>query len=101
MLDANLFRDVDVLLGWHPSTNTRTEFGYSKAMAEMHYRFKGVASHASVAPDKGRSALHAVELMDAGVNALREQLKEDVRVQYVISNGGGEPNVIPADAESW
>jgi aminobenzoyl-glutamate utilization protein B len=39
--------------------------------------------------------------MDAGVNALREQLKEDVRVQYVISNGGGEPNVIPADAESW
>jgi len=101
MLDAGLFRDVDVLLGWHPSTNTRTEFEYSKAMAEMHFRFRGVASHASVAPDKGRSALHAVELMDAGVNALREQLKEDVRVQYVISNGGGEPNVIPADAESW
>jgi len=101
MLGADLFRDVDVLLGWHPSTNTRTEFEYSKAMAEMHFRFKGVASHASVAPDKGRSAIHAVELMDAGVNALREQLKEDVRVQYVISNGGGEPNVIPADAESW
>jgi aminobenzoyl-glutamate utilization protein B len=101
MLQAGLFKDVDVLLGWHPSTNTRTEFEYTKAMAEMHFRFKGVASHASVAPDKGRSALHAVELMDAGVNALREQLKEDVRVQYVISNGGGEPNVIPADAESW
>jgi len=101
MLGAGLFGDVDVLLGWHPSTNTRTEFEYSKAMVEMHFRFKGVASHASVAPDKGRSALHAVELMDAGVNALREQLREDVRVQYVISNGGGEPNVIPADAESW
>ena len=101
MLDAGLFRDADVLLGWHPSTNTRTEFEYSKAMAEMHFRFKGVASHASVAPDKGRSALHAVELMNDGVNALREQLKEDVRVQYVITNGGGEPNVIPADAESW
>jgi aminobenzoyl-glutamate utilization protein B len=101
MLDAGLFKDVDILLGWHPSTNTRTEFEYTKAMAEMHFRFKGVASHASVAPDKGRSALHAVELMDAGVNALREQLKEDARVQYVISDGGGEPNVIPADAESW
>src|SRR3954471_11134963 len=101
MLAADLFKDVDVLLGWHPSINTRTEFEYSKAMAEMHFRFKGVASHASVAPDKGRSALHAVELMDAGVNALREQLKEDARVQYVISDGGGEPNVIPADAESW
>jgi aminobenzoyl-glutamate utilization protein B len=101
MLNAGVFKDVDVLLGWHPSSNTRTEFEYTKAMAEMHFRFKGVASHASVAPDKGRSALHAVELMDAGVNALREQLKEDARVQYVISNGGGEPNVIPADAESW
>jgi aminobenzoyl-glutamate utilization protein B len=101
MLEAGLFKDVDVLLGWHPSTNTRTEFEYSKAMAEMHFHFKGVASHASVAPDKGRSALHAVELMNQGVNDLREQLKEDARVQYVISNGGGEPNVIPADAESW
>ncbi|HYT75779.1 MAG TPA: amidohydrolase [Vicinamibacterales bacterium] len=101
MLDAGMFKDVDVLLGWHPSTNTRTEFEYSKAMAEMHFHFKGVASHASVSPDQGRSALHAVELMNAGVNSLREQLKEDARVQYVISNGGGEPNVIPADAESW
>jgi aminobenzoyl-glutamate utilization protein B len=101
MLDAGTFKDVDVLLGWHPSTSTRTEFEYSKAMTEMHFHFTGVASHASVAPDKGRSALHAVELMNAGVNALREQLKEDARVQYVISNGGGEPNVIPADAESW
>src|SRR3954467_15420067 len=101
MLNAGTFKDVDVLVGWHPSTNTRTEFEYSKAMAEMHFHFKGVASHASVSPDQGRSALHAAELMNAGVNYLREQLKEDARVQYVISNGGGEPNVIPADAESW
>src|SRR3954462_1301709 len=101
MLEAGMFKDVDVLVGWHPSTNTRTEFEYSKAMAEMHFHFKGVASHASVSPYLGRSALHAVELMNAGVNDLREQLKEDARVQYVISNGGGEPNVIPADAESW
>src|SRR3954451_2504642 len=101
MLTAGMFKGVDVLLGWHPSINTRTEFEYSKAMAEMHFHFKGVASHASVSPDQGRSALHAVELMNAGVNYLREQLKEDARVQYVISNGDGEPNVIPADAESW
>jgi aminobenzoyl-glutamate utilization protein B len=67
----------------------------------MHFHFKGVAAHASVSPWQGRSALHAVELMDAGVNFAREQLKEDARVQYVISNGGGQPNVIPAEAESW
>jgi aminobenzoyl-glutamate utilization protein B len=101
MLEAGAFKDVDVLLGWHPSINTRTEFEYTKTMVEMHVHFKGVASHASVAPDRGRNALHAVELLDVGMNYLREQLPEDVRVSYVISNGGGEPNVIPAEAESW
>jgi aminobenzoyl-glutamate utilization protein B len=101
MLEAGVFTDVDVLLGWHTSNRTRTEFEYSKAEAEMHFHFKGVATHASVSPWLGRSALHAAELMDAGVNYTREQLKEDARVQYVISNGGGQPNVIPADAESW
>jgi aminobenzoyl-glutamate utilization protein B len=101
MLEAGVFKDADVLLGWHTSNRTRTEFEYSKAEAEMHFHFKGVATHASVSPWLGRSALHAAELMDAGVNYTREQLKEDARVQYVISNGGGQPNVIPADAESW
>jgi aminobenzoyl-glutamate utilization protein B len=101
MLEAGLFRDVDVLLGWHPNSVTRTTFAYSKAVAEMHFKFKGVAAHASVAPYLGRSALHGVELMDTGVNFLREQLKEDARIHYVISKGGGQPNVIPPDAESW
>jgi aminobenzoyl-glutamate utilization protein B len=101
LLEAGLFKDVDVLLGWHPSSDTRTEFEYTKAAAELHFHFKGVAAHSGVAPWVGRSALHAVELMDAGVNYMREQMKEDARITYVISNGGGQPNVIPADAESW
>lgn len=101
MLEAGLFKDVDVLLGWHPQDKTRVTFEYSKAIAEMHFRFTGVAAHASVAPYLGRNALHGVELMDAGVNFLREQLKEDARIHYVISKGGGQPNVIPPDAESW
>lgn len=101
MREAGLFKEVDVLLGWHPSSDTRAEFEYTKAAAELHIHFEGIASHASMAPDRGRNALHAVELMDSGVNFLREQLKEDARVSYVISNGGGMPNVIPADAESW
>ena len=98
---AGLFKDVDVLLGWHPSSDTLAQFEYTKAAAELHVHFEGVAAHASMSPDLGRNALHAVELMDSGVNFLREQLKEDARVSYVISNGGGQPNVIPAEAESW
>lgn len=101
MREAGLFKDVDVLLGWHPSSDTLSQFEYTKAAAELHVHFEGVAAHASMSPDLGRNALHAVELMDIGVNFLREQLKEDARVSNVISNGGGQPNVIPAEAESW
>jgi len=101
MREAGLFKEVDIMLGWHPSSDTRSQFEYTKAAAELHVHFQGVSSHASVSPDQGRNALHAVELMDTGVNFLREQLKEDARVSYVISNGGGQPNVIPAEAESW
>lgn len=101
MLEAGLFKDVDVLLGWHPSGETRTEFEYTKAIIELHFHFKGVAAHASVSNYQGRNALQAVELMDTGVNFLREQLRDDVRISYVTTNGGGQPNVIPPEAESW
>jgi aminobenzoyl-glutamate utilization protein B len=101
ILSAGAFKDVDILLGWHPYDRTQVTFEYSKAVAEMHFKFTGVAAHASIAPYLGRSALHAVELMDTGVNFMREQLKEDARIHYVITKGGGSPNVIPPEAESW
>ena len=67
----------------------------------MHFKFKGVSAHASSAPQLGRSALKGVELTDVGVNFMREHLKEDARIHSVITNGGGQPNVVPAVAESW
>jgi aminobenzoyl-glutamate utilization protein B len=101
MLEAGLFNDVDALLGWHPQDVTTASFQYSKAVASMRFKFKGVAAHASSAPQLGRSALKGVELMDVGVNFAREHLKEDARIHSVITNGGGQPNVVPAQAESW
>jgi aminobenzoyl-glutamate utilization protein B len=101
MLEAGLFNDVDVLLGWHPQDVTTASFQYSKAVASVRFKFKGVAAHASSAPQLGRSALKGVELMDVGVNFVREHLKEDARIHSVITNGGGQPNVVPAVAESW
>ncbi len=101
MLEAGLFNDVDVLLGWHPQDATTASFQYSKAVASVRFKFKGVAAHASSAPQLGRSALKGVELMDVGVNFAREHLKEDARIHSVITNGGGQPNVVPAQAESW
>lgn len=101
MSEAGLFKDVDALLGWHPQDQTYAGFQSSKAVASVRFKFKGVAAHASSAPQVGRSALKGVELLDVGVHFMREHLKEDARIHSVITNGGGQPNVVPADAESW
>lgn len=101
MLEAGLFDEVDVLLAWHPFDVTHAGFQYSKAAASVRFKFTGVAAHASIAPQLGRSALKGVELTEVGVNFMREHLKEDARIHSVITNGGGQPNVVPAVAESW
>ena len=80
---------------WHAGDRTAAGWDYSKAMVSVKFRFEGLPSHASVSPHMGRSALDAVELMSVGVNFMREHVKEDTRIHYVITNGGGQPNVVP------
>ncbi len=75
--------------------------GFDAANVSVKFRFAGLAAHASASPHEGRSALDAVELMDGGVNFMREHIKEDARIHYVITNGGGQPNVVPPEAEVW
>ena len=70
-------------------------------MVSVKFKFEGLPSHASVSPHQGKSALDAVELMSVGVNFMREHVKEDTRIHYVITNGGGQPNVVPPSAEVW
>ena len=65
----------------------------------VEYTFAGQSAHAGGAPWGGRSALDAVELMDIGWNFRREHLRLSQRSHYVITNGGGQPNVVPADGE--
>jgi aminobenzoyl-glutamate utilization protein B len=101
MANAGLFDDVDVALHWHASDKTQVSFSTCKAVISVKFRFDGLAAHASMSPQAGRSALDGVELMDVGVNFLREHLKEDVRIHYVITDGGGQPNVVPPTAEVW
>jgi aminobenzoyl-glutamate utilization protein B len=95
------FNDLDACLHWHPGTHNRIAYGSSKALISAKFTFTGLAAHASASPEKGRSALHAVELMNAGVNAMREHVKETSRIHCVITNGGGQPNVVPALAQVW
>jgi aminobenzoyl-glutamate utilization protein B len=101
MLREGLFDDADAVLSWHVRDLTFSDFAYTKAVVSAKFRFHGVAAHASRDPEQGRSALDAVELMDVGANYLREHVKEDTRIHYVITDGGGQPNVVPPEAEVW
>ena len=101
MLLDGQFDDLDVCLHWHPSSRNGVWAGTSKALVSVKFSFDGTAAHASGSPESGRSALDAVELMNVGVNYMREHVKDDARMHYVITNGGGAPNVVPATAAVW
>jgi aminobenzoyl-glutamate utilization protein B len=101
MLREGTFKGVDTILSWHAGDRTAAGWDYSKAMVSVKFRFEGLPAHASVSPHMGKSALDAVELMSVGVNFMREHVKEDTRIHYVITNGGGQPNVVPPAAEVW
>jgi aminobenzoyl-glutamate utilization protein B len=101
MLRDGYFKEDDVVLAWHAADRTAAAYSYSKAVVSVKYRFTGLAAHASSSPHEGRSALDAVELMNAGVNFMREHIRGDARLHYVITNGGGQPNVVPPETEVW
>lgn len=101
MVECGLFDDLDIALTWHPMTNnTVSDYSYS-AMTSIKFKFLGKTSHAAAAPEQGRSALDAVELMNVGSNYLREHIISQARMHYVITDGGDRPNIVPGTAESW
>jgi aminobenzoyl-glutamate utilization protein B len=101
MVLAGLFVDLDACLHWHPGVRNRVWFASSKALISARFTFTGLPAHASGSPEKGRSALDAVELMNIGANYMREHVKDSSRTHYVVTNGGGQPNVVPATAQVW
>ena len=100
MARDGVFDDIDAAITWHP-------FGANGVMSismlanyQIAYRFKGRSAHAAAAPHLGRSALDAVELMNVGVNYLRERIIQEARVHDAVTNTGGRsPNVVQAEAE--
>ena len=101
MVRAGLFSDADAVLHWHPSGENRASPSSSLANISAKFRFYGQASHASAAPERGRSALDAVEAMNYMVNLMREHVQQNTRIHYVITRGGEAPNVVPAFAEVY
>jgi len=96
-----MFNDVDVVLHWHPNSANVANPGAALANKSAKFRFYGISAHAAAAPEKGRSALDGVESMNYMVNMMREHIPSDVRIHYVITNGGKAPNVVPDFAEVY
>jgi aminobenzoyl-glutamate utilization protein B len=98
---AGHFDDVEAALSHHPSQMNVGHLYSTLAMNMVKFHFYGVAAHAAYAPEQGRSALDAVELMNIGVNFMREHVTQEARIHYVVEEGGGQPNVVPSYARSW
>ena len=100
MVRAGAFNDVDVAISWHPAAFSGVNEAVSLANTRIDFTFHGRASHAAAAPHLGRSALDAVELMNVGVNYMREHMPSDARIHYALLDAGGiAPNVVQARAK--
>lgn len=100
MDEQNVFDDLSIAVTWHPFDRNRVSNDIWQAQDIKNYTFHGISSHAAKAPEKGRSALDAAELMNVGVNYLREHVPGDVRMHYAYIDNGLPANVVPDIAKT-
>ena len=99
MARDGLWYNLDAALTWHAGDCNEVATGSTNSCIQMLYTFHGLASQASTAPERGRSALDAVELMNVGVQFLREHMPRDARIHYsILDAGGASPNVVQHQA---
>jgi aminobenzoyl-glutamate utilization protein B len=101
MAKGGVFQDLDAAITWHPGYANSIKASISVAMNSFKVNFHGKSSHAGASPEAGRSALDGVQLMDIGVNYMREHIIQEARIHCVITKGGEAPNVVPSFAQVW
>lgn len=101
MARGGAFQESDMFMAWHPAVRNQVSIGRVSGMNTAKFHFKGKTAHAGADPHNGRSALDSVELMNIGANYLREHVTDDVRIHYVITDGGQAPNIVPDKASVW
>jgi len=101
MAKAGAFDDLDAAFEWHPGLETKIRNQPGRALNNFTVEFFGQAAHGAGDPWNGRSALDAVEMMNYGVNMMREHVRPEARIHYVIPSAGDAPNVVPAYAKVW
>ncbi len=97
LLAAGVFEGVDVALtfhAWH-STAVMTQ---CNGLQQFEFVFRGRAAHAATDPWAGASALDGVLLTYQNLNALRQFVRDGVRIHGVVTEGGLAANVIPERA---
>ena len=100
MARDRIWEELDAALTWHPDDVNQVTSGTCNTCIQTEYKFTGIASHASGSPEFGRSALDAVELMNVGVQFLREHMPQEARIHYAITDAGGNsPNVVQPHAQ--
>ncbi len=100
MNEQGVFDDLSVAVTWHPFDRNRVSNDIWQAQDIKTYTFHGISAHAAKAPEKGRSALDAAELMNVGVNYLREHVADEVRIHYAYTDNGIPANVVPDLAQT-
>ena len=102
LLEAGVFDGVDICLSSHPSSNRTIipqdipmDESWSLAMVGFRYIYHGKAAHAAAAPEEGINALNSLIHLFTGIDALRQHLREDMRIHGIITDGGLAPNVVP------
>ena len=100
MNEQGIFDGLSVAVTWHPFDRNRVSYDIWQAQDIKNYKFYGISAHASKHPEMGRSALDAAELMNVGVNYLREHVTDDVRMHYTYTNTDGPANIVPAYAST-
>ena len=94
------FEGIDAIVSWHPESMYMVRTRPALANVKVDYSFEGIAAHAGANPDKGRSALDALELMNIGANFLREHMELSARIHYAILDAGGTaPNMVQSHAK--
>ena len=101
MLRDGVFKDVDVMLAWHPGDETQSDTKSTQALVDLMVEFKGRSAHAAFDPWNGRSATDGMEIFTFAVNMMREHIRPSSRMHYAIVNGGEVPNVVPSSARVW
>lgn len=101
MLREGVFKDVDVMLAWHPADETQSDTKSSQALVDLTVEFRGRAAHAAFDPWNGKSAADGLEIFTYSVNMMREHIRPTSRMHYVVQQAGNVPNVVPEYAKVW